>query len=293
MNRRVLLGAVGGARHRRAAGRRRARPLNVVTAGDQNMVDYVNNYPRAEVRGAEPGREGARGRHRPRRCRLAEDLREARRAAEGGHRAPGTPTSRSSTSAARRRWSRKICCCRIATTIAAGKLVTRDTAKNALGAERRRLRAADVPQPDRVRLQPRPRQDAAEVLSPSSPTWVKKNPKQFGYNGVKGGMSRRRLRDGLGRAPTAASATSSRRAPTTRPPRPRSKVAREPQGLQPERRDDAGQRRHARHAEPRRDRDGPGVGRHVLHVAGRRQDEPEDQARAAVDRACRASRCTT
>ena len=35
--------------------------------------------------------------------------------------------------------------------VAAGKLVSRDTAKNALG-ERRRLRAADVPQPDRVCL---------------------------------------------------------------------------------------------------------------------------------------------
>ena len=54
--------------------------------------------------------------------------------------------------------------------IAAGKLVTRDTAKNALGAERRRLRAADVPQPDRVRLQPGPREGAAEVVTPSSPT---------------------------------------------------------------------------------------------------------------------------
>ena len=39
-------------RARRAAGRagRRADTLNVVTAGDQNMVDYVNNYPRPEVR---------------------------------------------------------------------------------------------------------------------------------------------------------------------------------------------------------------------------------------------------
>ena len=26
--------------------------LNVVTAGDQNMVDYVNNYPRRRVREA-------------------------------------------------------------------------------------------------------------------------------------------------------------------------------------------------------------------------------------------------
>ena len=59
-------------------------------------------------------------------------------------------------------------------------------------------------------------------------------------------------------------------------------VARRPQGLQPVRRDDAGQRRHAGHAEPRRDRDRPGLGRHVLHVAGRRAHEPEDEAVAAV-----------
>jgi hypothetical protein len=59
-------------------------------------------------------------------------------------------------------------------------------------------------------------------------------------------------------------------------------LAREPQGLQPVRRDDAGQRRHARHAEPRRDRDGPGVGRHVLHLGRRRQDAAERQARAAA-----------
>ena len=83
--------------------------LNVVTAGDQNMVDYVNNYLGAEVRGDESGREGARRRHRPGRCRLAEDLREALGAAEGRHRRRGTSTSPSSTSAARRRWSRRTC----------------------------------------------------------------------------------------------------------------------------------------------------------------------------------------
>ncbi len=45
---------------------------------------------------------------------------------------------------------------------------------------------------------------------------------------------------------------------------------RQAQGVQPERRDHARQRRHARHAEPRRDQHGAGVGRHVLFLAGRR-----------------------
>src|SRR5437667_375804 len=43
---------------------------------------------------------------------------------------------------------------------------------------------------------------------------------------------------------------------------------------------DPGQRRHARHAQSRRDRDGAGLGRHVLHLAGRRQDPADRQIEA-------------
>ena len=72
--------------------------------------------------------------------------------------------------------------------ISAGKLVSRDTAKNALGAN---VDGYVMPMfhsqivfaynPELVKAPPR---SFAELTE-----WVKKNPKQFGYNGVKGGMS--------------------------------------------------------------------------------------------------------
>ena len=54
--------------------------------------------------------------------------------------------------------------------IETGKLVTRETATNALGAERHGLRDADVPLADRDRLQPRPREGAARRATPSCST---------------------------------------------------------------------------------------------------------------------------
>ena len=72
--------------------------------------------------------------------------------------------------------------------IAAGKLVSRDTAKNALGANvdgyvlpMFHSQIAFAYNPDLVKTPPKSYAELAE--------WVKKNPKQFGYNGVKGGMS--------------------------------------------------------------------------------------------------------
>src|SRR5437763_16785 len=72
--------------------------------------------------------------------------------------------------------------------VSAGKLVSRDTAKNALGAN---VDGYVLPMfhsqivfaynPDLVKSPPKSFQELNE--------WVKKNPKQFGYNGVKGGMS--------------------------------------------------------------------------------------------------------
>ena len=170
--------------------------------------------------------------------------------------------------------------------IATGKLVTRDTAKNALGAEVSgyvmpmfHSQTAIAYNPDLVKDPPT---SYAELVE-----WAKKNPKQFGYNGIKGGMSgvafvsgwvyafggdadkliegplRRRDQGGLGQ------------------------VARRPQGVQQERRHHARQRRHARHAEPRRDRHGPGLGRHVLHLGGRRQAAAEHAPEAGRARHAR------
>ncbi len=72
--------------------------------------------------------------------------------------------------------------------ISAGKLVSRDTAKNALGANvdgyvmpMFHSQIAFAYNPELVKAPPR---SFAELTE-----WVKKNPKQFGYNGVKGGMS--------------------------------------------------------------------------------------------------------
>ncbi len=72
--------------------------------------------------------------------------------------------------------------------VAAGKLVSRDTAKNALGANvdgyvlpMFHSQIAFAYNPDLVKAPPKSYAELAE--------WVKKNPKQFGYNGVKGGMS--------------------------------------------------------------------------------------------------------
>ena len=72
--------------------------------------------------------------------------------------------------------------------IAAGKLVSRDSAKNALGANvdgyvlpMFHSQIAFAYNPDLVKNPPTSYAELAE--------WVKKNPKQFGYNGVKGGMS--------------------------------------------------------------------------------------------------------
>lgn len=72
--------------------------------------------------------------------------------------------------------------------IDSGKLVTRDNAKNGARYGCRRLRHADVQQPDRTCLQ------LALVANPPKSydelvAWAKENPKQFGYNGIKGGAS--------------------------------------------------------------------------------------------------------
>ena len=265
--------------------------LNVVTAGDQNMVEYVTNYlgpkfeamnPGVKVRavGTGPGDSGSQ--------KIYEKLSAQQKAGTAAwdidvavvhQRGAGDDGQREAADAVSQRRRRR------------QARLARHREERARR-QRRRLRAADVPQPDRVRVQPRSRQGAAEVVRRARRVG-EEEPEAVRLQRRQGRHVRRRLRDGLGlgqlgpRRQAGEGPVRGRRQGDDR------EVARGPQGLQPERRDDAGQRRHARHAEPRRDRDGPGVGRHVLHVAGRRQDEPEDQALAAAARACRASRCTT
>lgn len=161
--------------------------LNVVTAGDQNMVDYVNNYlaprfekmnPGVKVRavGTGPGDAGSQ--------KIYEKLSAQQKAnvaawdtdvAVVHQRGAGTMVKESLLLPYRN-------------DVAAGKLVSRDTAKNALGANvdgyvlpMFHSQIAFAYNPDLVKAPPKSFAELAE--------WVKKNPKQFGYNGVKGGMS--------------------------------------------------------------------------------------------------------
>ena len=161
--------------------------LNVVTAGDQNMVEYVTNYlgpkfeamnPGVKVRavGTGPGDSGSQ--------KIYEKLSAQQKAGAAAwdvdvavvhQRGAGTMVKEKLLLPYRN-------------DVAAGKLVSRDSAKNALGADvdgyvlpMFHSQIAFAYNPDLVKTPP---QSYAALAD-----WVKKNPKQFGYNGVKGGMS--------------------------------------------------------------------------------------------------------
>src|SRR5438067_2915114 len=164
-----------------------AQTLNVITAGDQNMVDYVNNYlapkfekmnPGVKVRavGTGPGDAGSQ--------KIYEKLSAQQKAGNNEwdvdvavirHLASATMVNEKLLMPYR-------------ADVSAGKLVSRDTAKNALGANvdgyvlpMFHSQIAFAYNPDLVKAPPKSFVELNE--------WVKKNPKQFGYNGVKGGMS--------------------------------------------------------------------------------------------------------
>src|SRR3982075_2445423 len=164
-----------------------AQTLNVVTAGDQNMVDYVNNYlapkfekmnPGVKVRavGTGPGDSGSQ--------KIYEKLSAQQKAnvaewdvdvAVVHQRGAATMVGEKLLMSYRN-------------DVSACKLVTRDTAKNALGANvdgyvlpMFHSQIAFAYNPELIKTPPKSYAELAE--------WVKKNPKQFGYNGVKGGMS--------------------------------------------------------------------------------------------------------
>ena len=161
--------------------------LNVVTAGDQNMVDYVNNFlgPRFEAQnpgvkvravGTGPGDAGSQ--------KIYEKLSAQQKAGAASwdtdvavvhQRGAATMVKENLLAPYRNE-------------VAAGKLVSRDSAKNALGQNvdgyvipMFHSQIAFAYNPDVVKQPPKSYAELAE--------WVKKNPKQFGYNGVKGGMS--------------------------------------------------------------------------------------------------------
>ena len=227
---------------------------------------------RADVREEQSRRQGARRRHRPGRCRIAEDLREARGPEKAGNAAWDIDVAVVHQKAARRRWSTTSCSRRIATTSRPASWSPRDSAKNALGANvdgyvmpMFHSQIAIAYNPDLVKTPPKSFTELDE--------WVKKNPKQFGYNGIKGGMSGVGFVIGWVYA-NGGDADKLEKGPYDPADEGRRGTSRSPSlkefnqnvVMTP------GQCRHARHAQPRRDRDGPGLGRHVLHLEGRRQD---------------------
>ncbi len=164
-----------------------AQTLNVVSAGDQNMVDYVNNYlgpkfeqmnPGVKVRavGTGPGDSGSQ--------KIYEKLSAQQKA--------NSATWDVDVAVVHQRGAATMVNEKLLmpyrADVSAGKLVSRDTAKNALGANvdgyvlpMFHSQIAFAYNPDLVKQPPK---SFAELNE-----WVKKNPKQFGYNGVKGGMS--------------------------------------------------------------------------------------------------------
>jgi putative spermidine/putrescine transport system substrate-binding protein len=164
-----------------------AQTINVVTAGDQNMVDYVNNYlgpkfeamnPGVKVKavGTGPGDSGSQ--------KIYEKLSAQQKA--------GTAAWDVDVAVVHQRGAatmvKENLLLPYRNDVAAGKLVTRDSATNALGANvdgfvlpMFHSQIAFAYNPDVVKNPPKNFAELAE--------WAKKNPKQFGYNGVKGGMS--------------------------------------------------------------------------------------------------------
>jgi putative spermidine/putrescine transport system substrate-binding protein len=164
-----------------------AQTLNVASAGDQNMVDYIKDYlgplfekshPGVKVVavGTGPGDGGSQ--------KIYEKLDAQKKAGAATRdfdvvvihqKAAGTMVQEGLLD-------------RYRDSIPTGKLVTRETATNALGAEVSgyvmpmfHSQTAIAYNPDLVKNPP--------ASYPELRDWVKKNPKQFGYNGIKGGMS--------------------------------------------------------------------------------------------------------
>src|SRR6478735_6459450 len=161
--------------------------LNVVTAGDQNMVDYVNNYLAPKFEAANPGvtvRAVGTGPGDGGSQKIYEKLSAQQKA---GNADWDVDVAVIHQLASATMVNEKLLM-PYRNDISAGKLVSRDTAKNALGAN---VDGYVMPMfhsqivfaynPELVKAPPR---SFAELTE-----WVKKNPKQFGYNGVKGGMS--------------------------------------------------------------------------------------------------------
>jgi ABC-type uncharacterized transport system YnjBCD substrate-binding protein len=161
--------------------------LNVATAGDQNMVDYIKDYlgplfekshPGVKVVavGTGPGDGGSQ--------KIYEKLAAQKQA--------GSATWDFDVIVAHQKMAGQMVkeglLDRYRDKIATGTLVSRDSAENSLGADvggfvmpMFHSQTALAYNADLVKTPPANYQELVE--------WSKKNPKQFGYNGIKGGMS--------------------------------------------------------------------------------------------------------
>jgi ABC-type uncharacterized transport system YnjBCD substrate-binding protein len=164
-----------------------AQSINVATAGDQNMVDYVRDYlgplfekkhPGAKVVavGTGPGDAGSQ--------KIYEKL--------AAQKAAGVAAWDFDVIVVHQKMAGQMVgeqlLAKYRDKIDTGKLVTRETAANALGADVAgyvmpmfHSQTALAYNPDLVKSVPG---SYVELID-----WVKKNPKKFGYNGIKGGMS--------------------------------------------------------------------------------------------------------
>jgi ABC-type uncharacterized transport system YnjBCD substrate-binding protein len=161
--------------------------LNVVTAGDQNMVDYVTNYlgpkfeamnPGVKVRavGTGPGDSGSQKIYEKLSAQQKANVKDWDVDVAVIHQRGAATMVKENLLAPYRK------------DVAAGKLTTRETATNALGTNvdgyvipmfHSQIALAYVP--DVVKAPPK---TFGELSA-----WTKAHPKQFGYNGDKGGMS--------------------------------------------------------------------------------------------------------
>ena len=186
MDRRILLlactlSALG------LAGARAETTLNVATAGDQNMVDYVNEFLGPKFEQAHPGiRVRAIGTGPGDAGSLAI---EQKLAAESKS---GVPTWDIDVAVIHQRGAAQMVgedlLAKYREQVATGKLVSSQKANNALGTDVSGYvlpmfdsQVAVAYNPAAVKQPPR---TYAELVD-----WAKRNPKQFGYNGIKGGMA--------------------------------------------------------------------------------------------------------
>ncbi len=164
-----------------------AQTINVATAGDQNMVDYIKDFLGPMFEQANPGTKVVAVGTGP---------------GDGGSQKIYEKLSAQSAAGADK-WDFDVIVVHqkmagqmvgekllssYTTKIATGALATRDTAKSALGANVSGFVIPMFHSQTAIAYNPALVKDVpnsyAELVE-----WAKKNPKKFGYNGIKGGMS--------------------------------------------------------------------------------------------------------